>query len=1143
MTLRVFLVLLFAASISNVGKSEQQFWDFDDGDVEELTGETLVGDAAVAPVGPTAQRYRGLPETNLALKLDGKGDYLRVPDNGPHGSLDFDQGDPITLEAWVMLERISAGQNVYILGKGRTHLGDKRHNQNYALRLRGVGKEACPSFLFRSVGDADADGADADVTDTDSPGADGADGKSDWHRWTTKRGFRCDGLWHHVAITYEFGNPDSIRGYVDGEAVAGKWDMGGPTERRPVVDDDELWIGASMGGSPGTSLAGAIDAVAIRKRIDGPDVFAGRRSVITTPPALPSGGLTEGVVTITIEETDGSNAVWPMVPSTPLVRYEQSALAIARIPPPYGKGGVRRDWRGPARLIATTEIQLPSGVGEWMLRAGGLSRLWVDDTIVAETPAHLGPTSGHGKVVPYPGDDPWVRPIRMGHHQQTAKHAWSGGKAVVALETMIGGKGLRYEPGEIIVAYRRGAGDRWEIVSPDQPIPLTDQAWRDHVAKHDQEIQRVEDQQRKLAASKEDEFWTNRHEHARRFVTELPEIALPEIELPVSEHEGNQGSAQLSAIDRLIVARLEQAGRQDEVTEQTSDEEFLRRLYLDCVGVVPSLDEIDAFAAMKGDCATRRGKVIDRALEDPRWADHWTAYWMDVLAENASMLKPSLNNTGPFRWYLYDMMRDNVAVDRWVTGLIRMRGSELFGGPAGFAMAADNDVPMAAKAHVAVSAFLAVNMKCARCHDAPYHDWTQRDLFSLAAMLQRGAIEVPASSTVPVTFFEDQHEGESLITSSLSPGQAIEPSWPLASYTTRAIILPQHVSVEGDPLTNDSRQLLAYQLTRVENRQFAKTIVNRIWQRMMGEAIVHPVDDWEGAAASHPKLLDYLSRELAGNGYDVKHVIRLILNSDAYQRRSVDRPIERDETLRLFASPRARRMTAEQIVDSMHAVIGRPMDADELTFDPEARMKPTAQNNLGLPRRAWELTSLSNERDRPALTLPSSAAVAECMEAFGWTGSRQEPINHRQTAANVIQPGILANGLLSIQLTRLTDDDQLTQMAIESKSVDELVERLFLRFLTRRPTDKERTQFVQLLSEGFEDRVREFPAVVETPVREPYVSWANHLHPEATEVRLRQSARLRLGPSPSVWLRPQWRERLEDVTWAMINAPEFQFIP
>jgi hypothetical protein len=236
-------------------------------------------------------------------------------------------------------------------------------------------------------------------------------------------------------------------------------------------------------------------------------------------------------------------------------------------------------------------------------------------------------------------------------------------------------------------------------------------------------------------------------------------------------------------------------------------------------------------------------------------------------------------------------------------------------------------------------------------------------------------------------------------------------------------------------------------------------------------------------------------------------------------------------------------MTAEQLVDSMHRAVGRSMDSDELTFDPEARMTPPAHINLGRPKRAWQFTSLSNERDRPALTLPRAAAITECMEAFGWTGSRQEPINHRQTDPNVIQPSVLSGGLLSIQLTRLTDIDELTSEAIDADSANALVVELFERFLTRSPSDQERERFVRLLQPGFTERVLKTPAPAETPIREPVVSWANHLHPEATEVRLRESARLRQGPPASRWLDTDWRERLEDAVWALINTPEFLFIP
>ncbi len=96
-------------------------------------------------------------------------------------------------------------------------------------------------------------------------------------------------------------------------------------------------------------------------------------------------------------------------------------------------------------------------------------------------------------------------------------------------------------------------------------------------------------------------------------------------------------------------------------------------------------------------------------------------YWQDVLAENPNIINPTLNNTGPFRWWLYESLRDNKPMDLFVTELLRMRGSERFGGPAGFGVASQNDVPMAMKGTVVAAAFLGVEMKCARCHDAPAH--------------------------------------------------------------------------------------------------------------------------------------------------------------------------------------------------------------------------------------------------------------------------------------------------------------------------------------------------------------------------------------------------------------------------------------
>ncbi|MDG2222483.1 MAG: DUF1553 domain-containing protein [Rubripirellula sp.] len=1109
--MRILLACLFALN-AVVVQAERWQWDFE----LPMPQGSLQGNAEVLPIGPSGVDYVGMPEANRALRLDGKGDYVRVADDAEHGSLDFLQGDPITLEAWVRLDQIGSGQNVYIVGKGRTHRDGPKDNQNYALRLRSVGGQAALSFLFRS-----------EATDKQP---------ADWHRWTSKSGMQLDGMWHHVAVTYRFGEPDSIRGVLNGKSLSGSWDMGGATRRPPVVDDDEVWIGSSMGAASGSSFQGGIDHVVIARRITPVEEYAKRRIAILHPPSPPVGGLVEGAVAVTLYENVGSNSVMPSRLPPPLVRYTQSAFGFSRVPVPYALDGVRRDWKGPSLLVAMAEIDLPAGELQWMLRGGGLSRLWIGNELVAETPKHLGSTGGHGEVEPYHEPDPWLRPLHPGHREEVVTHQTTGGPTVVALQSMIGGKGYRYEAGEIMLAYRADDSQAWQLLSLDRAISLTDEDWAEYEHEHQAAMQRVDDRQRRATAASEDAVWLQRHQQARQFIRQLDPIELPNdrIEGDQLRDDESTNDSPEQVIDRLIDAGLRVADAWDQRTPSTSDGQFLRRLYLDCVGVVPSPEELRAFEALSSDPVERRVKVIDLVLEDSRWAGHWTAYWMDVLGENASVLKPSLNNSGPFRWFLYDKLRDNVAVDRWVTGLLKMQGSELFGGSAGFAMAAENDVPMAAKAHVATSAFLGVNMKCARCHDAPYHDWTQRDLFSLAAMLERKPLEIPVSSSVPAEFFEGEEASESLITLSVVAGDRIEPAWSLNRFIPDA---------SNDQLSEDSRHRFAYQLTRVENRQFAKTIVNRLWKQLLGQGIVEPVEDWEGADPSHPKLLDYLARELVTADFDFKHVARLILHSNAYQRQSIDEPIQRDETKRHFAAPQMRRMTAEQLVDSMHAAVGRAMDCDELTFDPEARMKPTAQNNLGKPRRAWQLTSLSNERDRPALSLPRAAAVAECMEAFGWTGSRQEPTNHRQVEPNVIQPGVLANGLLSIQLTVVADGDHLADDAIAAESVDALVSRLFERFLTRQPTRSERAQFSSVLRPGFGRRVLETPLLPETPIREPNVSWANHLHPVATEVRLRQAERLRAGPMPSRLLQPAWRQQMEDVVWALVNTPEFLFIP
>ena len=228
--------------------------------------------------GPRPPEYPGFGATNHAITLGKPGASLRIPDPGGESIYDFKKGDSLTLEAWVRCDQLGNGQNSYIIGKGRTgRPGQPAHNQNWGLRLREEDGTARVSFVFRDERDAKAKGDEF------------------WHRWTANTGFLPGVGWHHVAVLYTFGKSDSVRGFLDGTMVDGSWDMGGATELGPWVDDDEVWLGTAMGGSAGSSLRGAIDEVAIYRKLVSADTLKARFQHETPAPVVKLDELPKGV--------------------------------------------------------------------------------------------------------------------------------------------------------------------------------------------------------------------------------------------------------------------------------------------------------------------------------------------------------------------------------------------------------------------------------------------------------------------------------------------------------------------------------------------------------------------------------------------------------------------------------------------------------------------------------------------------------------------------------------------------------------------------------------------------------------------------------------------------------------------------------
>jgi hypothetical protein len=846
----------------------------------------------------------------------------------------------------------------------------------------------------------------------------------------------------------------------------------------------------------------------------------------TNAPALSVHELLPNAVRVEILEGLPDQPGWNFTNPPVNETYAEPAFGFVVLPTKYSAKGIKVDRKAPFLVRAAAQVTLPAGEQRLLLRARTGSRLFLDGKEVLATKFPSLLSDGHEEVpeVPLPlGPD--VRYLRPGQVEAAATVKGDGAEHLVIVETVIGVKDRRPEIGELTVSLAAPGAEMFYVLSPDrkQRVALSDDAWASYEEARHIHHSRADTERRRQLAASEEKYWLMRHDRARQEMAKRPAVKIP----------GVKSAPVLNDIDRFIGEKLEAANAK--AAPLIDDYAFLRRAALDTIGRVPTVEELNQFL---GDSAKeRRAKAIDRFLQHPSWADHWVSYWQDVLAENPGILKPMLNNTGPFRWYVHEAFSDNKPMDRFATELILMEGSSYYGGPAGFGVATENDVPMAQKAQIVAQAFMGMQMQCARCHDAPFHDFKQRDLFSLAAMLKRAPQEVPLSSSIPTN--ANIVIGR-VVKVTLKPGSKVEPTWTLTN------TVPDELAADILRNAKDSRERLAALVTDPRNDRFARVIVNRLWKQFLGKGIVEPVDDWETAKPSHPELLDWLARELTTHDYDLKHIARLILNSHTYQREArPDAPGDKPEQ-RLFAGPSRRRMSAEQIVDSLFSAVGKKFESEEMNMDVDGRRPVREFNNLGTPYHSWEFTSLSNERDRPALAMPRAQMISDTLSTFGWRESRQGPQTLRDDSPNVLQPAAIANGLLANgRITRLSDDSALTALATRGDvTLPQLTRETFLRLASRPPTPAEEKLFASYLKDGFDSRL----AVSEKTTPKPRkatrpVSWSNHLNPQATKIKLEAERAARVGDPPTERIAAPWRERMEDAVWALVNSPEFMFVP
>jgi hypothetical protein len=390
-----------------------------------------------------------------------------------------------------------------------------------------------------------------------------------------------------------------------------------------------------------------------------------------------------------------------------------------------------------------------------------------------------------------------------------------------------------------------------------------------------------------------------KHGETHVMIRFLGQANVMQVTLPYSKSDNYPDLPRHNFVDEKLIAKWKDLGLTP--SPLCSDEEFFRRIHLDAIGTLPEPAEIKAFLADKD--PAKRQKAIDKVLERPEFVDFWTLKWGDLLRINRDQLQEK--GMWSFNNWVRAALRDGKPVDEFVREIITAEGSTFSEGPANYFRVGANPQDWAENT---AQVFLGVRMQCAKCHHHPFEKWSQDDYYGLSAFFTR----LGSKSSTEFGLFG----GESVIF--LRPaGEATHPR-------TGAVVKPHPLDgpVMDDPF--DRRRKFAEWLTTKENPFFARNIVNRFWGYLLGHGLVEPLDDMRATnPASNPELLDALARDFAEHKFDLKHLLRTIMASRAYQLSSQETPGNAADTTNThYTRYTVKRLTAEQMADALDFATG-----------------------------------------------------------------------------------------------------------------------------------------------------------------------------------------------------------------------------
>lgn len=395
-----------------------------------------------------------------------------------------------------------------------------------------------------------------------------------------------------------------------------------------------------------------------------------------------------------------------------------------------------------------------------------------------------------------------------------------------------------------------------------------------------------------------------------------------------------QVAAAAAEIDRLVRGKLKAEGIRP--NSKTNDMQFVRRVYLDITGTIPTAQQTATFLN-KSRKSNKRAELIDELLNSRGHVSHSFNYWADILRLKDTA---STDNTGrPYVEWIKDVLASDKPYDDFVYEMLTAEG-RVWENPATGYILRDSGMPLSNLDNT-VRIFMGTRIGCAQCHDHPFDRWTQKEFYQLAAFIHgtgtrasRGlASKAVSTASKEINAIEDEKERganrrrmDRLINfnsfsvnenirrrlklphdyqyDDAKPGQVVEP----------AVILGQQPKLTAQ---DSRRQAFGKWLTSPENPRFTLTIANRLWKRAFGIGVIDPVDDLtDESEATNQELMDFLVTEMKRVGYRQREFLRILYNTQTYQRESSRKSLVADQPYH-FPGPILRRMTAEQIWDSM----------------------------------------------------------------------------------------------------------------------------------------------------------------------------------------------------------------------------------